>query len=334
MLISLGKRKERLLTGLIPWRFNMTTEYLNKCRRLLNWEEAFDSEALWAEMGNESSGFVELSVLFSNELVLNLLETVTKEQAIKVVEVYLQGCATGREIPLEFGIGNIYNFEFDLIAKGDPMEKGWRMSSATSQEKYWARCYELTTYLMNEIELVSVINDIHVPAVIDDLSLRLSSRGLKDVAFLTGYLSPLLRYDEVAITQNFEGNKIPWIKSEVSFRQLYEALLSGGFISNKDFFEVASHFKGVGHDSLAVSGLIDWRYSQRLLILLIQHLMKANFITHETQLFKILSTHFTKGGKGFNPKSIITEKHATQDGDIVVRGSASLYKILSSIDLT
>jgi hypothetical protein len=309
----------------------MQSEYLNKCYSLLSWQESYNVEEVWAELEKlrAEDGFVNLSISYSNELVLNLIEAVNKDQMIRVIEAYLQGLAVATSKPLEFSINNTYSYLTSEMGRDGKWGKVDRMS----QEMYWAGCDVLLGLLVFEVELVCVSNEIDPRKVINDLSLRMKHKNLRDTSFLKSYLTGLLDFEGKSLEETLGKpvSKIHWAKTDQSLTILFEGLKDGLYISNRDYSEIATHFQTQSSDETEFENPINWTQTQRLLILMIKHLMKRGFIPHDSTPWLMISNHFTLKGKAINPRSLKSEFSQIKDEDVEVGGWVELDKLLKTL---
>lgn len=309
----------------------MQTEYLNRCFSLLSWQESYQVEIVWDELEKlrAEDGFVDLAMSFSNELVLNLVEAVNKDQMIRVIESYLQGLAVATSKPLEFSINNHYSYLTSELGR----DGKWGKVDRISQEMYWAGCDVLLRLLVFEVELVCVSNEIDPRKVINDLSLRMRHRNLRDVSFLESYLTGLLDFEEKSLEETLGKpvSKIHWAKTDQSLTFLFEGRIDGLYISNGDYSEIATHFQTQSSDEAEFEKPINWTQTQRLLILMIKYLMKRGFIPHDSTPWLMISNHFTLKGKAINPRSLKSEFSQIKDEGVEVGGWGKLDKLLKTL---
>lgn len=225
----------------------MQTVYLNKCCSLLGWYKAsdFDSDLkqVIAEMEKlrHDGGFADLQMSFSNELVLNLIESENKDQMIRVVEAYLRGLAIATQQPLEWALNNHYSFDTSEMA----LDGKWVKVDTLSEEMYFAGCDLLLGLVMQEVQMICVSNEIDPREIIKDLDLRMRYQKWGSVGFLESYLSIIYDFEEETIEETPVKpiSKIHWAKTDQSLRLLIEGLMGGLYVTNRDYSEVARHFQ-------------------------------------------------------------------------------------------
>ena len=98
-----------------------------------------------------------------------------------------------------------------------------------------------------------------------------------------------------------------------------------------DFENVSSHFHGVGDRQDHSNQLIDWRSSQRLLLMMLNELMGTGYLAYESNLINLINTHFTWRGRSFKPSSLKTEYYAVKQGTIDTKGWAELQSMLKKL---
>lgn len=277
----------------------MHTEYLNKCYSLLSWEESYNVEEVWAEMEKlrAEDGFVDLAISFSNELVLNLIESVNKEQMIRVIEAHLKGLAVATSKPLEFSINNHYSYLTSELGRDGKWGKVDRMS----QEMYWAGCDVLLRLLVFEVEIVCVSNEIDPRKVINDLSLRMRYRNLRDVGFLESYLTGLLEFESESHSSGV-AKKIAWYGDANKLELLIKGLMELGLLPYRDASEIIKNHFLLDSEMFSQSKT-EWLGDKTLLSYLAEQLSRRGLITKVNQ-YALVEKHFTIDGKSVTKLSV------------------------------
>lgn len=277
----------------------MQTEYLDRCFSLLSWQESYQVEIVWDELEKlrAEDGFVDLAMSFSNELVLNLVEAVNKDQMIRVIESYLQGLAVATSKPLEFSINNHYSYLTSELGR----DGKWGKVDRISQEMYWAGCDVLLRLLVFEVELVCVSNEIDPRKVINDLSLRMRHRNLRDVSFLESYLTGLLEFESESHSSGV-AKKIAWYGDANRLELLIKGLMELGLLPFRDASEIIKNHFQLDSEMFSQSKT-QWLGDKTLLSYLAEQLSRRGLITRVNQ-FAAVEKHFSFGGKPVTKLSV------------------------------
>lgn len=290
----------------------MKTEYLDKCWHLLNWQESADEVVLWKEMGELRYDLVQLSVLFSNELILNILEASSREQMLRVIETYLLRISVGTKAPLEF-VSSVESFSAeDYKPKGSS-----EYIDASGHEQYMLDCYHLMDFLTTEIQLISRVYGFELESIIEKLSQRLVKIQLNSIEFMQDYC---LGYFSDAQSAE-KPEKIKWLGNGDQLSNLIIGLMESKLINESNVAEFQDEHFGSGKVSESFYR-VEWHHSKALLSHLVEVLVKKRLIEPRNP-YAEFQKHFLRNGRPVEKLSLTSSQ-----ADGVIRDKELIDNIL------
>jgi hypothetical protein len=122
-------------------------------------------------------------------------------------------------------------------------------------------------------------------------------------------------------------NRINWLRSEISNRAFIEALIQHGYISNKNYFSIRGNFIEIQADDKETKR-IDWLENQRVLIMMINHLITEGIIGPTDNKWMMVKNHFTHRGREVKTDSLANDSYYLHDSKITPKGWVKLKSII------